>query len=94
MVGYGAAKGNTILNFSGVKSDWIQFVVDKNPAKQNRFLPGSRIPIVDEARLIATKPNYVLILPWNLDEEIKRQLSYIRDWGGEFVTAIPKIKIN
>jgi hypothetical protein len=90
---YGAAaKGNTLLNFAGIKRDLIAFVVDKNPAKQGFFLPGSRIPIVDETRLRADKPDRVVILPWNIQTEIIHQLSYISDWGGRFVTAIPTLK--
>ncbi|MDO6962474.1 class I SAM-dependent methyltransferase [Rhizobium alvei] len=90
---YGAAaKGNTLLNFAGIKRDLIAFVVDKNPAKQGFFLPGSRIPIVDETRLRADKPDRVVILPWNIQTEIIHQLSYISDWGGKFVTAVPTLK--
>ena len=89
---YGAAaKGNTLLNFGGIKRDLLSFVVDKNPAKQGQFLPGSRIPIVDEGRLKTDKPDRVVILPWNIQTEIMSQLSYIRDWGGKFVTAIPSL---
>ena len=88
--GYGAAaKGNTILNFAGVRSDLLPWIVDLNPAKQRKFLPGSRIPIVDEQHLRVAKPHYVLILPWNLRAEVIAQLAYIREWGGQFVTAIP-----
>ncbi len=91
---YGAAaKGNTLLNYCGVKSDLIDFVVDANPAKQNKFLPASHIPVVDEATLRATKPDFVLLLPWNLREEITKQLSYISDWGGQFVVPIPEVKV-
>ena len=90
---YGAAaKGNTLLNFAGIKPDLIAFVVDKNPAKQGLFLPGSRIPIVDETRLKAEKPDRVVILPWNIQTEIMKQLSYISDWDGKFVTAIPTLR--
>lgn len=90
---YGAAaKGNTLLNFGGVKRDLISFVVDKNPAKRGTFLPGSRIPVVDEARLKAERPDRVVILPWNIQNEIMTQLSYIRDWDGKFVTAIPTLR--
>jgi SAM-dependent methyltransferase len=90
---YGAAaKGNTLLNYGGVKPDLIAFVVDKNPAKQGLFLPGSRIPVVDEARFKAEKPDRVVILPWNIDTEIRAQLSYITGWGGKFVTAVPSLK--
>ena len=92
---YGAAaKGNTLLNFAGVTADDIAFVVDKNPAKQGRLLPGSHIPIVDEAHLIAEKPDRVVILPWNIESEIRTQLSCIADWGGMFVTAVPKLTIH
>lgn len=92
---YGAAaKGNTLLNFAGVKPDLLPFVVDRNPAKQGHFMPGSRIPIVDEAHLFAARPERVVILPWNLSDEIKDQLSSIRDWGGKFVTAVPRLTIH
>jgi SAM-dependent methyltransferase len=92
---YGAAaKGNTLLNFSGVKSDLIAAVADKNPAKQGQYMPGSRIRIVDEEALMALRPERVVILPWNLKDEIMRQLSSIRDWGGKFVTAIPTLTIH
>lgn len=92
---YGAAaKGNTLLNFAGVKPDLLAFVVDKNPAKQGTFLPGSRVPIVSEDVLKSEKPERVVILPWNLQTEIKRQLSYITDWGGKFVTAVPTLTVH
>ena len=92
---YGAAaKGNTLLNYCGIKTDLIDFVVDANPAKQNKFLPGSHIPVVKEEMLKIRKPDYVVILPWNIKDEIREQLSYIRDWGGQFVTAIPDIFIG
>ena len=93
-IGYGAAaKGNTLLNYTGVRPDLVSFVVDKNPAKQGKYLPGSRIPIVDDDRIRAFQPDNVVIFPWNLKEEIMVQLSYIRDWGAEFVTAIPELEI-
>jgi len=89
---YGAAaKGNTILNYSGIRTDLITFVVDRNPLKQGKYMPGSRIPIVNEKKLKELKPNIVIILPWNLAEEIENQLSYIREWGGKFLTTIPEI---
>lgn len=92
---YGAAaKGNTLLNYAGVRPDLLPYVVDRNPAKQHKFLPASRIPIVDEIQLQQTKPDYVLILPWNLSTEIKAQLAYIRDWGGRFVTAVPELFVD
>jgi SAM-dependent methyltransferase len=91
VAGYGAAaKGNTLLNFAGVRPDLLSFIVDKNPAKQGKFMPGSRIPIVDESRLHSEKPDYVVILPWNLKGEIAEQLSYVRAWGGRFITAVPE----
>jgi len=94
VVGYGAAaKGNTFLNYAGIRSDLISFVVDRNPYKQNKFLPGSRIPIYDEKKIKAIKPNYVVIFPWNLKSEVSEQLAYIREWGGKFVVAIPNLEI-
>ena len=91
---YGAAaKGNTLLNFAGVRPHLLPYVVDLNPAKQDKYLPGSRIPIVDEAHLRANRPDYVLILPWNLKDEVMQQLAYVRDWGGEFVTAVPRLEL-
>ena len=90
---YGAAaKGNTLLNYAGIRADLIEFVVDLNPAKQNKYMPGSRIPIVNEERLKEEKPDYVLILPWNLKTEIYNQLSYVKTWGGKFVTAVPSLQ--
>jgi SAM-dependent methyltransferase len=95
VAGYGAAaKGNTLLNYAGVRSDLLPYVVDLNPAKQNKFLPGCRIPIVAEDHLKQSKPDYVIILPWNLRAEVITQLAYIRDWGGQFVTAVPSLKIT
>lgn len=95
IAGYGAAaKGNTLLNFCGVKKDLISYVVDANPHKQNKFLPGSHIPVVDESVLKADQPDYVIIFPWNLKEEIVEQLSYVREWGGKFVIPIPSIQIT
>lgn len=92
---YGAAaKGNTLLNYAGMRPDLLPWVIDRNPAKQDKYLPGSRIPIVDETRLRAERPDYVVILPWNLREEIMTQLDYIREWDGKFVTAVPRLKIG
>ena len=92
---YGAAaKGNTLLNFAGVKPDLLSFVVDKNPAKQGMLLPGSRIPVLGEDAIREIKPERVVILPWNLQSEIKDQLSYISAWGGKFVTAVPRLTIH
>lgn len=91
---YGAAaKGNTLLNYSGIRPDLLPYVSDLNPAKQGKYLPGSRIPIVTEDRIREEKPDYLLILPWNLKEEVMAQLAYVREWGGRFVTAVPKLEI-
>lgn len=95
VAGYGAAaKGNTLLNYSGVRPDLLSYVVDRNPAKQGKFMPGSRIPIVAEEYLKQKKPDYVVIFPWNLRDEVMAQLAYIREWGGQFVVAVPDIKID
>lgn len=94
VAGYGAAaKGNTLLNFCGVKNDLIAFVVDANPNKQGKFLPASHIPVVDESLLKGQRPAYVILLPWNLKDELMDQLKYIRDWGGKFVVPIPDLTI-
>jgi len=91
---YGAAaKGNTLLNYCGVGTDLIDYVVDLNPHKQGCFLPGSRLPIYSPIRLAETRPDYVLILPWNLKDEIMAQTSYVRDWGGQFVVAVPRLTV-
>lgn len=92
---YGAAaKGNTLLNFAGVRPDLLPYVVDRNPAKQGQFMPGSRIPIVSEDRLHAEKPEFIIILPWNLKEELSGQLEYVRGWGGRLVTFVPDLQIS
>ncbi len=91
---YGAAaKGNTLLNYCGIKNDLISFVADANPHKQNKFLPASHIPVYSEQKIKEIKPDFVLILPWNLKEEISSQLSYIKDWGGKFVVSIPSLQV-
>lgn len=91
---YGAAaKGNTLLNFAGVRPDLLPYVVDKNPAKQGQCLPGSRIPIVDEAHLRAHRPDRVLILPWNLRGEVAAQLDCVQGWGGKFAVAVPRLEV-
>ncbi len=91
---YGAAaKGNTLLNYCGIKNDLLDFVVDANPHKQNKFLPGSHIPVVAEEVLKKEQPAFVLILPWNIKAEITEQLSYIKEWGGKFVVAVPSLQI-
>jgi SAM-dependent methyltransferase len=92
---YGAAaKGNTLLNFAGVRADLLPYVVDASPHKQGRFLPGSRIPVLAEAQLRRTQPRYIVILPWNLRDEISAQLAYAREWGAQFVTAVPRLAID
>jgi SAM-dependent methyltransferase len=94
VVGYGAAaKGNTLLNFAGVKSDLIKFVVDRSPHKQGKYMPGSRIPIVSEDRLKSDKPDYVVIFPWNLSAEIAKQLNFLSLSGTEFVIAVPQLSV-
>ena len=94
VVGYGAAaKGNTLLNYADVGADAIDFVVDGNPAKQGKFLPGSRIPVLSVDHIDSAQPDYILILPWNLRKEISEQLNSIRVWGGEFVVAVPEIEV-
>lgn len=94
LVAYGAAaKGNTLLNYCGVKKDLIEFVVDASPHKQGKFLPGSHIPVVAEEEIKKTKPDYVLVLPWNIKNEITEQLSYIREWEGKFIVSIPEIRV-
>jgi hypothetical protein len=95
VVGYGAAaKGNTLLNYAGVRPDLLSYVVDASPHKQGRYLPGSRIPVVAEARIRESHPDFVVILPWNLRNEITAQLAYIREWGGQFVTTIPQLVVS
>lgn len=90
---YGAAaKGNTLMNYAGVRPDLVSFVVDRNPAKQGKHMPGSRIPIVAEERLREAQPDYVVLLPWNLRAELVEQLDYVRAWGGQFVTAVPSLR--
>lgn len=91
---YGAAaKGNTLLNFAGVRPDLLPYVVDKNPAKKGQYMPGSRIPIVDETYLRNDLPDYILILPWNLKTEVMTQLEYAREWDAKFVVAVPTLEI-
>ena len=95
VAGYGAAaKGNTLLNYAGVRPDLLPYVVDLNPAKQGKYLPGSRIPILSSEALINGKPDIVLIFPWNIADEIVQQIKYVRNWGGIFVSAIPQMKVR
>ncbi len=94
VVGYGApGKGNTLLNYCGVKTDFLDYTVDRSPYKQGMLLPGSRIPIYHPDKIRETRPDYVLILPWNFKEEIIRQMSDIRSWGGQFVVPIPEVQV-
>ena len=94
VVGYGApAKGNTLLNYCGIRSDFLEFTVDRSPHKQGLFLPGTRIPIYAPEKIAETKPDYVLILPWNLRDEIMEQMAHIREWGGRFVVPIPRVEV-
>jgi hypothetical protein len=91
---YGAAaKGNTLLNYAGIKPDLISFVCDAAPSKQGKYLPGSHIPILPPSILRERRPDIIMILPWNLTEEVISQNSYVREWGGQFITAIPQIRI-
>lgn len=94
IVGYGApAKGNTLLNYCGIRTDFLDYTCDRSPHKQGLFLPGTHIPIYAPEQIKVTKPDYVLILPWNLKDEIQEQLSYIREWGGQFIVPIPEVEV-
>jgi SAM-dependent methyltransferase len=91
---YGAAaKGNTLLNYCGVRTDFIEYVVDRSPEKQGKYLPGTRIPIRDPEHVRSTRPDYLFILPWNIKDEVIEQMSYIRSWGGRFVVPIPEVRV-
>jgi C-methyltransferase C-terminal domain/Putative zinc binding domain/Methyltransferase domain len=95
VVGYGApGKGNTLLNYCGIRTDFLDYTVDRNTYKQGKFLPGTRIPIFAPEKIRETRPDYVLVLPWNLKDEIMGQLSYIREWGGSFVVPIPELEVH
>lgn len=94
IAGYGAAaKGNTLFNYVGIGKDIIEYVVDKSPYKQNLYLPGSQIPICDISEIKRTKPDYIVIIPWNLKDEIEQELSFIRDWNGKFITLLPDFMV-
>ena len=94
VAGYGApGKGNTLLNHCGIRSDLLSYTVDRSPFKQGKFLPGTHIPIYAPERLAETKPDYILVLPWNLRDEISRQLGYVGSWGGKLVFPIPELEI-
>jgi hypothetical protein len=95
VAGYGApGKGNTLLNYCGIRSDFLDYTVDRNPYKHGKYLAGTHIPIFSPERLRETQPDYVLILPWNLKDEIMAQLSYVREWGGQFVVPIPEVTVH
>jgi hypothetical protein len=93
IVAYGApAKGNTLLNYCGVGTDFIDYAVDRSPYKQGRFLPGTRIPVFHPDRIRDTRPDYVLVLPWNIKEEVMAQMTHIREWNAKFVIPIPEVR--
>jgi len=94
IAGYGApGKGNTLLNYCAIRGDFLDYTVDRNPYKHGKFLPGTHVPIFPPEKIRETRPDYVLILPWNLKNEIREQLSYIREWGGKFVVPIPRVEV-
>jgi SAM-dependent methyltransferase len=94
VAGYGApGKGNTLLNYCGIRTDFLDYTVDRNPYKHGKYLPGTHVPIFAPEKIAQTRPDYVLILPWNLKDEIVDQLAYIRDWGGKFVVPIPEVLV-
>lgn len=94
VVGYGApAKGNTLLNYCGIRTDFLDYTVDRSPHKQGTYLPGTRIPVFAPGKLAETRPDYVLILPWNLKDELVEQMSYVREWGAKFVIPIPRVEV-
>jgi hypothetical protein len=94
IVGYGApGKGNTLLNYCGIRTDFLDYTVDRNPHKIGTYTPGTRIPIFDPERIFETRPDYVLILPWNLTAEITARMARIRDWGGRFIVPIPEVTV-
>ncbi len=95
VVGYGApGKGNTLLNYCGVRTDFLDYTVDRNPYKHGKFLPGTHIPVLPPERIAETRPDYVLILPWNFKDEIMEQMAFIRGWGGKFVVPIPEVSVH
>ncbi len=94
IVGYGApGKGNTLLNYCGIRSDFLDYTVDRNPYKHGKFLPGTHIPIFNPKKIADTKPDYIFILPWNIKDEIMNQLSYVREWGAKFIIPIPDVTV-
>ena len=94
VAGYGApGKGNTLLNYCGIGPDLLEYTVDRSPHKQGRYTPGTRIPIGHPDRIRETRPDYLLILPWNLKEEVMEQMADVRSWGGRFVVAVPEVRV-
>ena len=94
IVAYGAAaKGNTLLNYCGIRADLVEYVVDRSPHKQGRYLPGTHLPIHAPEQVVETRPDYLLILPWNLADEITEQMGRVRDWGCRFVIPIPRVAV-
>ncbi len=94
IVGYGApGKATTLLNYCGIRTDFLDYVVDRNPYKQGKYTPGTRIPIFGSDKINETRPDYVLILPWNLKDEIMGQMAHVLEWGGKFVVPLPEFKI-
>lgn len=94
VAGYGApAKGNTLLNYCGIRADFVDYTVDRSPHKQGLLLPGTHIPIYGPEKVLETQPDYLLILPWNLKDEIMQQMAHIREWGGQFVVPIPRVEV-
>src|SRR5207244_4308074 len=94
VVGYGApGKGNTLLNYCGIRTDFLEYTVDRNPYKHGLFTPGTHIPIFAPEKIAETKPDYILVLPWNLIDEIASQLSYVADWGGRLIVPIPRASV-
>ena len=94
VVGYGApAKGNTLLNYAGVRTDFVEYTVDRAPSKQGTLLPGTRIPVYEPERIMESRPDYILILPWNIKDEIVSSMSAVREWGGRFVVPIPEVRV-
>jgi hypothetical protein len=94
VAGYGApAKANTLLNYCGIRMDFIDYTVDRSPHKQGQFMPGTRIPVHGPEKIKETRPDYLVILPWNLKDEVMEQMAHIRDWGGKFVVLIPDVEV-
>jgi hypothetical protein len=94
VAGYGApGKGNTLLNYCGIRTDFLDYTVDRNPYKHGKYLPGTHIPVLPPERIAETRPEYVLILPWNLKDEVMEQMAFIREWGGRFVVPIPEVRV-